>query len=110
MQIRFDPNNILGHLTDTKSVIDNTLETYNKIALETDSSFITAVPDNIKDNILTYVKTRLYDISNNKSSSETLKRDQELLRKFSDDFKLDFERYVSENNQIIDFDQILTSI
>ena len=66
--------------------------------------------DNIKDNILTYVKTRLYDISNNKSSSETLKRDQELLRKFSDDFKLDFERYVSENNQIIDFDQILTSI
>ena len=66
--------------------------------------------DNIKDNILTYVKTRLYDRSNNKSSSETLKRDQELLRKFSDDFKLDFERYVSENNQIIDFDQILTSI
>lgn len=51
MQIRFDPNNILGHLTDTKSVIDNTLETYNKFALETDSSFITAVPDNIKNNI-----------------------------------------------------------
>lgn len=66
--------------------------------------------DNIKNNILTYVKTRLYDLSNPKSSSETLKRDQELLRKFSDDFKQDFEKYIKENNQIFDFNQIIKSI
>lgn len=51
MQIRFDPNNILAHLTDTKNMIDNILKTYNKFSLETESSFITEVPDNLKDNI-----------------------------------------------------------
>ena len=63
MQIRFDPNNILGHLTDTKNMLDNTLNTYNKFALETDSSFITTVPDNIKDNIRNIVQI-LNELSN----------------------------------------------